>query len=151
MPAKCPKCGAEYPAGETCRDRFNLCLAAEFEHPDTYGMVHMLNVAGYMLQHNEYSREGWLWTRESVSGVLRGDVTPEDARRRDRGALDSGRRAWSVTRGPKIPEVDALPWARTLADVRLETAEIYCADVRQWVMSVLADTEALAQELKQES
>jgi hypothetical protein len=96
-----------------------------------------------MLQHNAYSREGWLFTRALLARFVAGD-TPDAARRRSRGALDSGRRTWSVTRGEKLAGVDGIAWTRTIADVRLDTAERYCADVRAWAASVLADSEELA-------
>ncbi len=52
MTNKCPECGAELPPGERCEERFNLCLALEYENPAAYGRVHHLTVACYMLQHN---------------------------------------------------------------------------------------------------
>jgi hypothetical protein len=130
------------PDGEGCRERFDVAQARELEDP-AYGAVHHLSVPCYMLQHNAYSREGWLFTRALLARFVAGD-TPDTARRRSRGALDSGRRTWSVTRGEKLAGVDGIAWTRTIADVRLDTAERYCADVRAWAASVLADSEELA-------
>lgn len=59
--------------------------------------------------------------------------------------MDSGQRTWSLTKGAKLTQVDDIVWTRTIADVRFDTAEHYCADVREWAIAVLADTEALVQ------
>ena len=147
----CPQCGAELPPGETCRDRFDLCLAKEFEHPATYGAVHYFTVVCYMLQHNAYSREAWLDTRAGLAQVLRQGLTPADLRRQNRQKLDSGRRKWKVTRGEKLAAVDSIAWTRTIADVRLDNHEVYCADVKLWASNLLADTEALMKKLEQDS
>ena len=139
---KCLQCGAELPAGETCRDRFDLCLAKEFEHPASYGSVHHLTVACYMLQHDLYSREAWLEARKMVAQFIHQGITPADVRRQNRQAFDSGHRQWSFTKGAKISTLDGLVWTRTIADVRLDTPEVYCADVRTWATGVLLDTES---------
>jgi hypothetical protein len=41
--------------------------------------------------------------------------------------------------------VDAIAWTRTIADVRLDTAEHYCTDVRTWAESIVRDSEELMQ------
>ena len=140
----CPQCGAVYPAGESCRERFERCLALEFEQPESYGSVHHLTVATYMLQHNSYSRTAWLDTRQGLAQFVREGLSPQAARQQNRARLDSGRRSWRITRGEKLGEVAELHWTRTLADVRLEDARQYCADVRQWAAALLNDTENLA-------
>ena len=147
MASKCPQCGAELPSGKTCWDRFDLCLAKEFEHPDTYGAVHYFTVACYLLQHNAYSREAWLATRAGLAQVVRQGLTPAHLRRQNRQKLDSGQRKWKVTRGEKLAAVNSIVWTRTIADVRLDTPEMYCADARLWAGSFLEDTEILAKEL----
>ncbi len=140
---KCPQCGAQYPTDETCRDRFDLCLAKEFEQPASYGSVHHLTVACYMLQHNLYSRKAWLEAREMVAQFIRQGRAPADVRRQNRKRLDSGQRRWSVTKGAKIAMLDGIAWTRTIADVRLDASDLYCADVKLWAEGVLADTEGI--------
>jgi hypothetical protein len=147
MPTTCPKCGAQRPTGETCRERFDLFLAKEFENPGTYGAVHHLTVASYMLQHNGYSREAWPKVREMLRQFIEDGLTPAEARRQNRQQVDSGKRTWKVTGGEKLPQVDAITWSRTVADVRLETVEQYHANITAWARSVLADTEELVQSL----
>jgi len=145
MTHKCPQCGAEYTSDEGCRDRFDLCMALEYENPTAWGSVHHLTVACYMLQHNAYSREVWLEARKMLAQFIQGGITPSDVRKRNRSRFDSAHRAWSVTKGPKLAEFDAIVWSRTIADVRLDDPETYCSDVRLWAISVLRDTESLFQ------
>ncbi len=143
---KCPQCGAQFPAGETCRDRFDLCLAKEFEQPTSYGSVHHLTVACYMLQHNVYSREAWQEARQMVAQFIRQGRMPSDVRRQNRKRLDSGQRRWSVTKGAKMAGLDGIAWTRTIADVRFDTPDLYCADVKLWAAGVLSDTEGVLPE-----
>lgn len=141
-PFTCPPCGAVFPSGETCQDYFNAGQIKEVENPDSYYAVHHLSVPCYMLQHNIYSREGWLAVRTLLAEFVAG-LTPAEVRRRNRHNWDNGQRNWSITKGPKLAGVEQLIWSRTVADVRLDTAEHYCADVRQWAASVLADSAQL--------
>ncbi|MBI5030707.1 MAG: hypothetical protein HZB51_09280 [Chloroflexi bacterium] len=145
---KCPQCGAELPEGEDCRARFDLCLAKEFADPAIFGAVHNLSVPAYMLQHNEYSREGWLETRKLLAKFVYEGLSPSDARKQNRERVDSGKLKWSFTKGEKLTQVDDIRWTRTLADVRLDPAEHYCADVKLWAASILADAESLMRELE---
>jgi hypothetical protein len=57
--------------------------------------------------------------------------------------LDSGKRTFSITRGIKLAGVEQVKWSFTAADVRLDSAEHYCADVRRWAEAVLADSAEL--------
>lgn len=147
MSNKCPKCGATLDDGEDCRARFDLCLAKEFADPAVFGAVHNLSVPAYMLQHNEYSREGWIETRMLLARFVYEGLSPSDARKQNRERVDSGNRKWSFTKGEKLAQVDNIRWTRTIADVRLDTAEIYCAGVKLWAVSILADTASLMREL----
>jgi hypothetical protein len=140
----CPACGAVLPLGANCQELFDLCMAREFVDPD-YFAVHHLSVPAYLLQHNAYSRHGWLATRRLLARLVDAAITPATARRQGRGAAGGERRTWSFTRGPKLAGVDNIRWTCTIADVRLDSAEQYCADVCRWAASVLADTAALAE------
>ena len=142
MPHICPQCGAAFPSDETCQDRFTVSQLAEVERPSTYA-VHHLSVLCYMLQHNGYSRDGWLGARELLFQFVRRGLTPTGARRQNQRSWDSGHRNWSITKGPKLPGVENIVWSTTIAEVRLDTAEHYCADVRHWAETILADTEHL--------
>lgn len=139
MPEICPQCGAVTPNGLSCREVFNAGQILEFEHA-SYGAVHHLSVPAYMLQHNLYSDRGWLAVRELLDRFVHHGLTPEMARREIH--ADRGGRDWSLTRGPKLAGVAGLGWSMTIADVRMDSPEHYCADVRRWAEQVLADTAA---------
>jgi hypothetical protein len=148
MSQKCPQCSGEFPPDEQCRDRFDLCMAMEFENPTTYGAVHHLTVACYMFQHNAYSRDAWLEVRKMIAQFIQGGITPAEMRKQNRSRFSSRHRTWRVTKGANLSEFDAIVWSRTIADVRLDNPATYCADVELWAISVLADTQTLIQELK---
>jgi hypothetical protein len=137
----CPVCGAEFLSSETCRARFERCLTLDYEHPESYGAVHHLVVACYMLQHNEYSRRGWLEARALVADAIRHGTAPADIRKRNRRSYDGSQRQWKIKGGEKMDGLDGIAWTRTIADVRLDNPDMYREDVLQWAESVLADTE----------
>ena len=143
MPATCPQCDAQLRPSEACQDRFNEGQLKEIEEPARYA-VHHLSVPSYMLQHNVYSREGWLNARELLRQFIEEGLPPAEARRRNRIRVDSRHRSWSITRGQKLPGVERIRWTFTVADVRLDTPEHYCLDVRRWAESVLADSVELS-------
>jgi hypothetical protein len=100
-----------------------------------------------MLQHNAYARDAWLEARKMLAQFIQEGVTPAEMRQRNRSRLDSAQRTWSVTKGAKLAEFDTIAWSRTIASVRLEDVESYCADIKLWAISVLEDTEPMAQGL----
>jgi hypothetical protein len=142
MKVTCSQCGANLTPGETCQDRFNAGQLKELELP-SYGAVHHLSVPCYMLQHNAYSREGWLTVRELLFQFIYRGLTPAMARQHNRVNFDSRHRTCSLTKGAMLPGVEEVAWAWTIADVRLDAAKLYCADVRHWTESILADSEQL--------
>lgn len=142
MPSSCPQCGAVFTTAETCADRFTTTQFIEVEQPPYYA-VHHLSVPCFMLQHNAYSQTGWLAVRQLLHQFIYEGWTPAMARREGRVKADSRNRTWSFTKGPKLPGVEQIAWTYTIADVQWDTAEIYCAQVRQWAVRVLADSETL--------
>lgn len=142
MPDRCPQCRAVYHDGDTCADRFNRSQLAELDEPAKYA-VHHLSVPCYLLQHNAYSRAGWLEVRTLLAKFVREGWTPAIARRSGRRHAGSDRRTWSFTKGEKLAGVDATVWQRTIADVRLDPPDAYCADVLAWAEQILVDSEAL--------
>jgi hypothetical protein len=135
----CPQCGAVVAGHETCEDRFNTCQLTELEY-QAYYAVHHMSVPCYLLQHNAYSRKGWLSVRDLLRRFVEEDLTPQDARLEARIPADSGHRTWSFTKGTKLSGVDTIMWSMTIADVHLVSPERYCADTRAWTISILADT-----------
>lgn len=138
-PYTCPQCGATFSAGEMCEERFYAGQAREMTDP-AFAAVHHLSVPCFMLQHNRYSRAGWIGARQVLARFLSG-MAPDEARRRYRQAVASGNRAYSFTKGPKLLGADLIRWTRHVADVRLDTAEHYRADVRAWAESIVRDSE----------
>ncbi len=104
-----------------------------------------------MLQHNVYSRQGWLEVRKLLGKFVYEGWTPMMARRQNRVYADSGHRNWSFTKGAKLAGVEDIAWSFTIADIRLETAERYCADVKRWAESVLTDSETLIRSVETEA
>ena len=143
MKSGCPQCGANL-ALITCRNYFDTCQTREFEQP-AYFSVHYISVPCYLLQHNMYSREGLLMTRKCLLQFLSSSVRPSGIADSDRKKYDSSNRTWSFTKGEKLAGVENIVWSRTIADVRLDTAGHYCADVLRWGKSILSDTEVLIQ------
>lgn len=141
MNSKCPDCGAEVSPEMTCQDRFNLCLALEFEQP-AFGEVHHLTVVCYMLQHNRYSGQGWAEAVRLLAGFVEGRLMPSEVVRRAKSAPDHRDRTGSITQGEKKPHFRDVEWTRTIADIRLGNADTYCEDVRFWATSVLRDIRA---------
>ena len=133
----CPGCGAAWPEGQDCDSYFGRCLAEEQAQPAFYAVHHLL-VPAFMLQHNRPSRTGWLDTRRLLGRFLDG-LTPAEARRAIR---DAQRRAKgpSLIHGPKLAAVGTISWRATIAGLRLDSADTYCADVRRWAASVCADS-----------
>ena len=141
MPYRCPECGATYSTDETCEDRYSAGQGQEMMNP-AYLAVHHVSVPCFMLQHNRYSHEGWIQVRQLLTRFLSG-LTPEEALRASRQALASGNRTYSFTKGPKLAGVESIAWTCTIANVRLDTAEHYCADVWAWAERIVRDSEDL--------
>lgn len=138
---RCPECGAALAPGETCRDRFERCLALEFEDWAGYGAVHHLTVPAYILQHpGAYSRQGWLEARRLLSEFLVAGRSPAQVRRTGRERLDSGSRSWRMAGGEPMVLPPGLVWSRTIAGVRLDNPAEYQADIFAWARAVLSDT-----------
>lgn len=136
----CPECGAPVPSGGQCRDYFDACLFAEAD--PAYQVVHHLLVATYMLQHpSQLSRAGWLGTRDVLVDFLIKGKSPADVRKQNRKRLASGNRTWRLKGGEPMAGLDAGTWSQTIADVRLDNAASYCADVERWARAALSDVE----------
>jgi hypothetical protein len=122
--------------------RFDAAQLLEVEQPAYYA-VHHLSVPCYMLQHDVYSRQGWIAVRTLLLRFVREGWTPAMARRHIQGTLRPGHRSWSFTKGARLPGLEKIAWDHTIADIRLDTADHYCSDVRLWAERVLADSEDL--------
>jgi hypothetical protein len=134
----CPECGA--PA---CAARFDELLLLEFS--DTgYGAVHHLTVPAYMLQHSsKLTSEGWLHMRELLKEFPVENKPPAFIRKQNKDFVDSGKRKFKFIAKAGLPIISKTTWAKTILDVRTDSAETYCADVTEWARSVLDDAEII--------
>jgi uncharacterized protein DUF5946 len=136
----CPDCGAPE---MTCETRFHEFLVKEFED-SSYGAVHHLTVATYMLQHSsKLTREGWLYERELLREFLIENKSPAFMRKQDKDLVDSGKRKFKIKSRNGLPVITKTVWAKTILDIRAENAEVYCKDVTAWARSALEDVERL--------
>lgn len=134
----CPECGSAWTDGNTCQDHFHQMLFWEHENPAN-GVVHHLLVLSYRLQHPSlYSPEGLNEARRLLEAFLEQGVTPEQARKRNRVAMDSGKRKFKITGTPASHGVYHHPiqWSMTAAEVTARGVHDYCDSVRAWARSV---------------
>ena len=137
----CPDCGAP---DNACEARFHEFLVKEFEDP-SYGTVHHLTVAAYMLQHSsKLTREGWLYERELLREFLVENKPPAFMRKQNKDLVDSGKRKFKIKSKDGLPVINKTAWTKTILDVRTENADVYCEDVTAWARSALEESEAIA-------
>lgn len=137
----CPECGAP---DNACETRFHEFLVKEFEDAG-YGSVHHLTVATYMLQHSsKLTREGWLHERELLKEFLVENKPPAFIRKQNKDLVDSGKRKFKITSKDGLPKINHTTWTKTILDVRMKNAEVYCEDVTAWARSVLEEAEEIA-------
>lgn len=138
MVSPCSECGAPLASGRTCADDFHQLLFWENERP-ALGEAHHLLVLCYHLQHPSlYSAEGLAHARQLLADFVAGGLSPEEARRRQRAAVASGNRHWSVTaregnRGQYARRPD---WSMTVGDVVAGSIDNYVANVRAWASHI---------------
>lgn len=144
MTYRCPECGGLYDEADGCATQFGLMLEREFVDP-TYGIVHHLTVAGYMLQHaTRLSRRGWLEMRALLRKHLREGVDVEGLKRHIRAAGVTSFKGWSFKPdGTRMDEAIGFAWSQTIATIDLSSGERYGDDVRRWADSVLAEAESI--------
>lgn len=137
----CPECGA---TDSLCRSRFDEFLALEFSDM-SYGEVHNLTVATYMIQHSsKLSLEGWLYERDLLREFIVEKKSPSLIRQQVKDNVDSGKRTFKFKSKDGKPIISKTSWTKTILDVRVENAEVYCADVSAWARVVLGEAEAIA-------
>jgi hypothetical protein len=136
----CPECGA---TDNLCKSRFDEFLALEFSDM-SYGEVHNLTVATYMIQHSsKISLEGWLYERDLLREFIVEKKSPSLIRQQVKDSVDSGKRTFKFKSRDGKPVISKTSWTKTILDVRTENAEVYCVDVNAWAKSVLEDAETI--------
>jgi hypothetical protein len=137
----CPECGAP---DNTCETRYHECLVKEFGNAG-YGAVHHLTVTAYMLQHSsKLTREGWLHERELLREFLVENKPPAFIRKQNKDLVDSGKRTFKIKSKDSRPVINNITWSKTILNIRMDDAEVYCDDVAAWARSVLEQAEAIA-------
>ncbi len=139
---RCPECGADWQDGSTCQDDYNQMAVWEFEDMQNYGQVHHLMVLCFHLQHpSRYSPDGLRSAQKLLAEFVEGGFSPQEARRRDREKLDSGKRTWKIKSRAGLVGSYQQPvhWKMTAADVVARGASAYTASVREWAETVLAE------------
>jgi hypothetical protein len=136
----CPECGVP---DNLCQRRFDEFLVLEFTDAG-YGVVHHLTVAAYMLQHSSrMTREGWQYERELLREFLIENKPPQLVRKQIKDTVDSGKRTFKFKSKTGVPVINKTTWQKTILDVRVENADVYCDDINAWARSVLEEAEAL--------
>lgn len=138
---RCPVCGADLLDAASCEELWYRTQEREFTDA-SYGVVHHLSVPCYMIQHNAYTRAGFWQVRDLLQRFVLG-LEPQVFRRQEGAKQDNKQRSFSFVKGEKLNALHGMQWSFTVSDVRLNNAQDYCHDVRQWAESVLADTAEL--------
>lgn len=136
----CPECGAPE---NLCQMRFDEFLALEFTDPG-YGAVHNLTVCTFMVQHSSrMSKEGWMYERELLREFIVEKRSPSLIRQQVKDSVDSGKRTFTFKSKDGVPVINKSTWTKTILDVRVETAEMYCEDINAWARSVLEEAKTI--------
>ncbi len=137
----CFECGAP---DKACEARFHEFLVKEFDN-SAFGTVHHLTVASYMLQHSSnLTRAGWLHMRQLLREFLVEEKSPTTIRKQNKDLLVSGKRNYRIKSRDGSPVIQReITWTKTILDVRLDNAKVYCEDVTAWAKSVLDDADKI--------
>jgi hypothetical protein len=136
----CPECGA---TDNLCQSRFDEFLVLEFTDAG-YGAVHNLTVCTFMVQHSSrMSREGWLYERDLLREFVVEKKSPSLIRQQIKSSVDSGKRTFKFKSNDGKPVIDKTTWKKTILDVRIESAGVYCEDVTDWARAVLEEAHTI--------
>lgn len=137
MSETCTKCGAVHTGEKTCESIFGEFLALEFTDSG-YGRVHFLTVACYMVQHEAYSDEMYVWVQTALRKYLEECHTIEMIRQ---DAAQGPGRTKGIRRPVDAPPLPKVAWSMTIADVavQMHDAESYCKLIEQWGRSTLQE------------
>lgn len=137
MSEACRLCGAVPLEGRSCEEIYHEFLALEFVDPG-YGRVHFVTVACYMIQHEGYSDEMYLWIESALRNYVERGYTVQMI-------LADAARGPGRSKGVRRP-ADARPlpkvaWSMTIADVaaHMHDAESYCQLIEQWGQKTLSE------------
>jgi hypothetical protein len=93
----------------------------------------------YYLQHPHlYTPEGLAFAQQLVVDFVVQGITPQEARRRNRAAVDSRTRTWKISNGTPGAYAHPVTWPLTAADATAGGMAGYVAGVRAWAKAVYA-------------
>ena len=129
------------PDGVTCESIFGEFMSLEFTDP-SYGQVHFLTVACYMIQHHHYSDEAYVWIQSALMHYL------EKGRSSEKIRLDAAQgpgRTKGIRRPSDAPLLPRVAWSMTIADVaaQVSDAESYRSLIHDWGLLTLNEMEPL--------
>jgi len=90
------------------------------------------------------TREGWLYERQLLREFLDENKSPAYIRKQNKDLVDNGKRKFKITSKDGLPVINKATWTKTILDVRVANAEMYCEDVTAWARSTLEESEAIA-------
>jgi hypothetical protein len=123
----CQYCGLS-----DCQARFHQCLSLDFSDP-TYGSVHHLLVASFMLQHHAYDTEAQAVVLAFISAFIDRPLNQYD-KQNIRARYDG---AQPVFRRDLAPSM-RYNWPLTIADVDSSSGVAYQSSVKAWARAVVA-------------
>jgi hypothetical protein len=65
--------------------------------------------------------------------------SPSLIRQQVKDSVDSGKRKFSFKSKDGVPVIKKSTWQKTILDVHVENADLYCEDIKAWAQSVLED------------
>jgi hypothetical protein len=145
----CIKCGAVFDIDENCDDRFNTIQIKELDDTEYY-KVHHLSVPCFMLQHNNYSKKGWIEVYKLLEQFVNNGLKPEFAKVMIQNKFKYLKRNWSITKGEKLIEIGQIKWRFTITDIKYNTAEEYCNSITKWAKNIIEDAEEIIKKIKNE-
>ena len=145
MPSTCAECGATLPESSSCQDYLHELLLLEAQVAAAPGAEpHFLAVASFNLQHpSAFVPSVLMGLRQTLSDVLAGRATVDDARRRAQygtsGPTRVRRRADTELSNDDRLVLRAWPttWPITVLDVCRVPPERYVESVRRWAAAII--------------
>ncbi len=112
------------------QEKFHQCLDKEFANPH-YFAVHDLLVISYMIQCDAYNDD----IKERVYSILK-----EFNNSRNPNEIMKNRKKWfeniPIRKQSNCMNNYANRWKTTIMDIRIDTPENYCNDVKKWAKEI---------------
>jgi hypothetical protein len=121
---------AHQAGAEEWQAKFNECLAKEFSDP-AYFAVHHLLVISYMVQCDAYD-DGINERVRSILKEFNSGADPGEIMKKNRQFFDKS----TIRKRQDSGSGTAYAWKTTIMDIRTDTAENYCEDVRKWAAEI---------------